>query len=77
MTINMLTAFRIGYFMDQVFEGEGFMPDSLSDIDLGYYMGKADIDLTEGNIKLLKFVLANWQFFVSEEDIPGLEGTRL
>lgn len=77
MTINMLSNFRISYFLDRVLEGEGHMPDSLSDIDFGYYMGKADIDLTGSNIKLLKFILANWQFFVSEEDIPGLEDTRL
>ena len=75
MTINMLTAFRIGYFLDRVFEGEGHMPDHLTDLALGYYMGKADIDFTECNIRLLRFVLANWQFFVADEDIP--EDTRL
>lgn len=72
MTINMLSTFRIGYFLDCVFEGEGFMPDSLSDIDLGYYMGKADIEPTEGNIKQLKFILANWQLFVEPDEANKL-----
>ena len=67
MNIDMLSNFRIGYFLDRVFEGEGHMPDSLSDIELGYYMGLTNIDLTAGNIKMLQFVLANWQHFVTEE----------
>lgn len=72
MTINMLSTFRIGYFLDRVFEGEGFMPDSLSDIDLGYYMGKADIEPTESNIKQLKFILTNWQLFVEPDEANKL-----
>ena len=72
MTINMLSTFRIGYFLDRVLEGEGFMPDSLSDIELGYYMGRADIDLTEGNIKQLKFILANWQLLVEPDEANKL-----
>lgn len=73
MTVNMLTSFRIGYFLDRVFEGEGYMPDSLGDLALGYYMSKADIDLTESNIMLLRFILANWQVLVVDAD--GLTGT--
>lgn len=72
MIITMLSNFRTGYFLDRVLEGEGFMPDSLSDIDLGYYMGKADIEPTEGNIKLLKFILANWQLFVAPDPADKL-----
>ena len=68
MTIDMLSNFRIGYFLDRVLEGEGFMPDALSDIYLGYYMGKVDIEPTEGNIKQLKFILANWQLFVEPDE---------
>lgn len=67
MKIEMLSNFRIGYFLDRVFEGEGFMPDFLSDIDLGYYMGLTNIEPTEGNIKQLKFILANWRLFVDPE----------
>lgn len=68
MTINMLSNFRIGHFLDRVFEDKGFMPDSLSDIELGYYMGQAIIDLTESNIKQLKFILANWQLLIEPDE---------
>lgn len=72
MNIDMLTSFRIGYFLDRVFEGEGHMPDSLGDIELGYYMGLTNIGLTDGNVKTLQFVLANWQLFVVPDEANKL-----
>lgn len=66
--VRFINFWQVERFIANVMEKHGHLPDSLSDLEIGYFMSKAFIDCTPANKMILDLVLQNPMVFFTEEE---------
>lgn len=66
--VRFINSWQVERFIAHVMEKHGHLPESLSDLEIGYFMGLAFIDCTPANKMILDLVLQNPTVFFTEEE---------
>ena len=66
--VRFINSWQVERFVAQVMEKHGHLPESLSDLEIGYFMSQAFIDCTPANKMILDLVLQNPTVFFTEEE---------
>lgn len=66
--VRFINSWQVERFIAYVMEKHGHLPDSLSDLEIGYFMGQAFIECTPANKMILDLVLQNPMVFFTEEE---------
>lgn len=66
--VHFINAWQVERFVAQVMEKHGHLPESLSDLEIGYFMGLAFIECTPANKMILDLILQNPMVFFTEEE---------
>lgn len=75
--VRFINAWQVERFISNVMEKHGHLPDSLSDLEIGYFMGQTFIECTPANKMILDLVLQNpMAFFTEEEDEEEVDHNR-
>lgn len=66
--VRFINYWQVERFIASVMEKHGHLPESLSDLEIGYFMSQAFIDCTPANKMILDLVLQNPTVFFTEEE---------
>ena len=66
--VRFINSWQVERFIANVMEKHGHLPESLSDLEIGYFMGMAFIECTPANKMILDLVLQNPTVFFTEEE---------
>lgn len=66
--VRFINSWQVERFIVSVMEKHGHLPESLSDLEIGYFMGLAFIECTPANKMILDLVLQNPTVFFTEEE---------
>lgn len=65
--VKLVSNWQIERFIEKVMEEYGYLPESIPDLEMGYFMSQASMKCTQANKMILDLILQNPMAFFTAE----------